>query len=249
MESNKNTLPVQNAADISGYTKIYTISQVIGIVIILAMYYWLEFYRGGFGFGAKVIFNWHPLLMTIGFIFFFANSILHYRTFRNNKKSTLKNQHAIIHGVIIILVLLAAWAAIASHIYASPPIPNFYSLHSWIGIITTLMFLCQFIGGFVSFLYPGISVQYRESLMPYHVYFGVLNFALAIGTSVLGLGEKVIFALDKEYKHLPAEAFVVNILGIVIAAYGAIVIYLVTKSQYKRIPNAESGVLLTGALE
>jgi len=55
----------------------------------------------------------------------------------------LKNQHAIIHGVIIILISLAGLASYASHIYNDPPIPNFYSLHSWLGIVTTLMFFSQ----------------------------------------------------------------------------------------------------------
>jgi len=55
----------------------------------------------------------------------------------------LKNQHAIIHGVIIILISLAGSASYASHIYNDPPIQNFYSLHSWLGIVTTLMFFSQ----------------------------------------------------------------------------------------------------------
>lgn len=47
----------------------------------------------------------------------------------------------------------------------------------------------------MSFLFPGVSVQYREVVMPYHVFFGILNFVLAILTSVLGFSEKLIFAL------------------------------------------------------
>lgn len=47
----------------------------------------------------------------------------------------------------------------------------------------------------VSFLYPGIAAAYRETVMPYHVFFGIFNFALAIATSVLGFSEKLIFAL------------------------------------------------------
>lgn len=81
------------------------------------------------------------IILTHGIFFFLA--ILHYRTFRNNRKRDLKNQHAIIHGCIIILVSLAGWAAYASHIYSDPPIPNFYSLHSWLGVLTILMFLSQ----------------------------------------------------------------------------------------------------------
>lgn len=77
----------------------------------------------------------------INTIFFLA--ILHYRTFRNLKKRDLKNHHAIIHGCVIILITLGGWSSYASHIYSDPPIPNFYSLHSWLGIITIAMFLSQ----------------------------------------------------------------------------------------------------------
>jgi len=72
-----------------------------------------------------------------------VSAILHYRTFRNGKKQHLKNQHAICNGCIIIVILLAGFAALVSHLYASPPIANFYSLHSWMGVVTVVMFLFQ----------------------------------------------------------------------------------------------------------
>jgi len=53
----------------------------------------------------------------------------------------------------------------------------------------------QFAVGFVSFLYPEVAVQYKRVIMPYHIYFGVFTFVLAIATSVLGFGEKLIFSL------------------------------------------------------
>ncbi|XP_025204829.1 cytochrome b561-like isoform X2 [Melanaphis sacchari] len=246
-EPNHNTQP----KDIShAYSSLYTICQIVGLLLVFSVFYWILNFRGGFGFSdAKIIFNWHPLLMTIGFIYLFANSILHYRTFRNYNKRDLKNHHAIIHGCVIVFVLLAGWASYASHIYSNPPIPNFYSLHSWLGIVTILMFLSQFVSGFVSFMYPGIAAQYREAVMPYHIFFGVFNFILAVVTSILGFGEKLIFTLDKEYKHFPKEGMFGNFLGLLCVFYCALVVYLVTKPEYKRKPKPEDGVLLTGALE
>ncbi|XP_050434682.1 transmembrane ascorbate-dependent reductase CYB561-like isoform X2 [Adelges cooleyi] len=249
MEGAPNRL-LHSAGNIGRYRSLCQLSQVFGIAILVMMFYWLNFYRGGFGFSeAKIIFNFHPMLMSIGFIYLFATSILHFRTFRNEKKNTLKYQHAIIHGFIIVLVLFGSWSAIASHLYASPPIPNFYSLHSWMGILTMLMFISQFVGGFVSFLFPGIAGEYRAAVLPYHVFIGVLTFGLAIATSILGVSEKTIFALDRKYKDLPTEALLSNSLGILIAIYGGLVVYLVTKPDYKRVPKPENGVLLTGSLE
>lgn len=123
----------------------------------------------------------------------------------------------------------------------------------------------------MSFLYPGIAAQYREAVMPYHIFFGIFNFILAIATSVLGLCEKLIFALyvftndkyindillitnvllnrDKEYKNFPKEGMFGNFLSLLFILYGGLAVYLVTKPEFKRAPKPEDGVLLTGALE
>lgn len=77
---------------------------------------------------------------------YYILAILHYRSFRNRNKRDLKNQHAIIHGIIIVLISIAGWASFASHLYSDPPIPNLYSLHSWLGVVTILMFLSQVSG-------------------------------------------------------------------------------------------------------
>lgn len=48
--------------------------QIIGLILIYFVYYWIVQYRGGFSFvEPKIIFNWHPLLMTIAFLYLFAN--------------------------------------------------------------------------------------------------------------------------------------------------------------------------------
>jgi len=222
------------------YTILYTIFQITGLILIYLVYYWIVNFRGGFSFTeAKIIFNWHPLLMTIAFIYLLANSILHYRSFRNNNKQILKNQHAIIHGLILILILLAGCAALISHVYASPPIPNFYSLHSWVGILTIVLFLYQFLSGLIFFLYPGISTQYKEVMAPYHVFFGIFIFMLAVTTSVLGFAEKLIFALDTQYKLFPAEALFGNFIGVLTIIYSGLVVYMATKPEFKRNPNLE----------
>lgn len=76
-------------------------------------------------------------------LFILFSAILHYRSFQNNTKRKLKNQHALIHGCILILIVVAGFAAFVSHQYAKPPIPHLYSLHSWLGVATIVMFLSQ----------------------------------------------------------------------------------------------------------
>lgn len=61
----------------------------------------------------------------------------------------------------------------------------------------------------------------------------------------------LIFGLyrDKEYKNFPKEGMFGNFLGILCVVYGGLVVYMVTKPEYKRHPKPEDGVLLTRSPE
>ncbi|CAH1721444.1 unnamed protein product [Aphis gossypii] len=226
----------------SYYTFFYIIFQVIGLLLLYSVYSWIIHFRGGFSLtNAKLIPNWHPLFMSIVLIYLFANAVLHYRSFRNTKQN-LKNQHAIFFGCIISIIMIAGLATLNSYrfrpLFTNPAIPNLYSLHSWLGIITFSMIVLQFISGFWIYLYPKVAAQYREMMMPYHVFFGISSFVLAIVSGGLGFCEKIIFSLDKGYEQLPAEGIVGNCLGLLCIFYGGLVVYMVTKPEFKRDPTA-----------
>lgn len=243
IKQNGHNIEPMNNDQIPGYLSIYTIFQLIGIFLILSVFLWLQIYRTGFGFSGTIhICNWHPLLMIITFIYLFANSILHFRNFRNTTKRKLKMQHATIHSCIVIFGILGIWTGLNSNLIANPPIPKFYSLHSWLGIITVIMFLSQFTSGFISFLYPEIGMKYKQAVMPYHIIFGILTFVLSIITSVLGFSEKIIFALNLQNEHMPTEGLFLNFVGIVLIAYGVLVVYILIKPEYKRSSKPNGGV-------
>ncbi|XP_029342001.1 uncharacterized protein LOC100169288 isoform X1 [Acyrthosiphon pisum] len=227
----------------SNYTLFYRIFQFIGLLLICSVYYWIINYRGGFSLTkAKLIPNWHPIFMTIVLIYLFANAILHYRSFRDTKRN-LKYQHAIFFGCIIIILTIAGIATLGSKrfrpLFTNPAIPNLYSLHSWLGIITMAMLLLQFASGFWIYLYPTVAAQYREIMMPYHVFFGVSSFVLAIASGGLGFCEKMIFSLYREYEQFPGEGIIGNCIGLLCIFYGVLVVYMVTKPEFKRCPAPE----------
>jgi cytochrome b-561 len=48
-------------------------AQIVGLVMVILSGTWMGSYRGGFGWDAKIVFNYHPLFMTIGMIFLYGD--------------------------------------------------------------------------------------------------------------------------------------------------------------------------------
>lgn len=122
-------------------------------------------------------------------------AILIYRGFRFTRKRALKLTHAIIHASAFFFTVIALIAAFDSHNLAKPPIPNMYSLHSWIGLGAVILFSMQYVVGFAAFLFPTFTEPIKETLMPAHVFFGTCGFVMAIGAALLGISEKAFFSM------------------------------------------------------
>lgn len=56
------------------FKAIYVLAQVFGLLLVSFVIFWIITYLGGFGWTDPAIrFNWHPVLMTIGAVYLFAN--------------------------------------------------------------------------------------------------------------------------------------------------------------------------------
>jgi len=219
--------------------------QVIGLVMVILCGVWMSAYRGGYGWAIETVFNYHPLFMTIGMIFLYADAILMYRMLRTTTKLYVKILHAIIQVAVLVFASIGLKAVFDSHNDAKPKaIPNMYSLHSWVGLSAVILFGLQWAFGFVSFLFPKLSDGLRAAYMPHHRFWGLVIFVMVIAAALMGITEKAFFSLGKEapvpYSQLPGEGVLINMFGYFIVIFGVLVTYLVTKEEYARPPDHTS---------
>ncbi|MCL4160376.1 UNVERIFIED_CONTAM: hypothetical protein GTU68_001319, partial [Idotea baltica] len=150
---------------------------VSGILTIVLLVVWLNLFRGGFAWHSnpKLEFNWHPLFMVLGLVFLYANAL-----------------------IFTIIGLQAVFDSHNLNVDAQnnpKPLPNLYSLHSWLGLSVVILFACQWAMGLITFLAPGFRSAIRSAYLPLHTFFGIAIFVGAVATSLLGLNEKAIFSV------------------------------------------------------
>ena len=230
----ETSLSVEAMAVYSGVTPrhLAPVVHVLGIAGIVLMVVWTYSFRGGYGLSGAAVFNLHPLIMFAGFIFLSSEAIVVFKI-GNGDKMYQKAMHMTAQGAALFLAIVGLLAAYKFHI--DNGIQNFYSLHSWLGLTTILLYAVQWILGFMAFWQQGVVKARRAELLPWHVFVGLAAYAAALATAELGLLEKLTF-LQKGASPLglwSSEAMLVNFIGIAIFAYGAVVVLttLVPKSR------------------
>jgi len=223
---------------------VFAIVQIPGILAIVLMAHWNYTYKGGFAWTwdkeyLGKSFNWHPLLLTIGLIYLYGNGALVYRVFPSpddSHKYKMKLVHAITMMVVFIITVVGLQAAFNSHNLKEPPIPNMYTLHSWVGLLSVILFAGQGVLGFLGFLFPKFSPSMRALLLPFHQYFGSAIFATAVAAALMGLLEKAIWSI-KEYNQKVTEAVLVNALGLTLIMFAMGVTFLLSKFEKGQRPG------------
>ncbi|XP_074279317.1 transmembrane ascorbate ferrireductase 2-like [Silene latifolia] len=204
---------------------IYTVIRLIGITVALLVLTWNIHFRGGLALisdNKALIFNVHPVLMVISLVLLNGEAMLAYKTVPGTK-SFKKLIHLVLQFLAFFLAVIGVWAAWEFH--SAKAIDHVYSLHSWLGLACLFLFTIQWAAGFTTFWYPGGSRNSRTSLLPWHVFFGVYIYALAIATSLTGILEKATFLQSSHIiSRYCTEALLVNSMGILIVVLGGFVI-------------------------
>uniref|UniRef100_A0A0K0F706 Putative cytochrome b561 (inferred by orthology to a C. elegans protein) n=1 Tax=Strongyloides venezuelensis TaxID=75913 RepID=A0A0K0F706_STRVS len=249
---NSNILSEEQSRSL--FSKILIFSQISGVLAFLSSAYWMgSFDDGGFGWSddPEKQFHYHPTFMTIGFIFLYGESIIIYRALRSEPKRITKLAHLFIHTVVLIMVLVAIKAVLDSHDYhkdaqGNPdPIPNYMSLHSWIGGTIILSYFAQYAVAFYTFFIPGARQSTRQFLMPFHQLFGLIIFIIVSVNALVGISERAAWkhtcwTKDKEFCGKQAVS---NFLGIFIICYCVSVVIILLNPRWKRRPLPEEETL------
>ncbi|XP_019195098.1 PREDICTED: probable transmembrane ascorbate ferrireductase 2 [Ipomoea nil] len=207
---------------------IFLFVRIIGFAVMALVLAWTVHYRGGLALisdNKDLIFNVHPVLMVISFVLLNGEAMLAYKTV-SGTKNYKKLVHLALQFLAFFLGLIGVWAALKFH--NDKGIDNFYSLHSWLGLACLLLFGIQWAAGFSTFWYPGGSRNSRASLLPWHVFFGVYIYALAVATCTTGILEKLTFLQTNHViSRYSTEGLLVNSMGVLIVVLCGLVILAV----------------------
>ncbi|XP_004707322.1 transmembrane ascorbate-dependent reductase CYB561 [Echinops telfairi] len=218
-----------------------TFSQLLGLTVVAMTGAWLGLYRGGIAWESALQFNVHPLCMVIGLVFLQGDALLVYRVFRNEAKRTTKVLHGLLHVSAFVIALVGVVAVFDYH--RKQGYADLYSLHSWCGILVFVLYFVQWLVGFSFFLFPGVSFSLRSRYRPQHIFFGATIFVFSVGTALLGLKEALLFKLGAKYSTFEPEGILANVLGLLLASFSVAVLYILTRTDWKRPPQAEEQAL------
>ncbi|XP_038035647.1 lysosomal membrane ascorbate-dependent ferrireductase CYB561A3 isoform X1 [Anas platyrhynchos] len=212
----------------------------LGLLCLAFVAAWCQRWRGGFAWdGSARMFNWHPVLMVAGMVVLYGAAALVYRLppAWHGPKLPWKLLHGALALTAFGLTVVGLVAVFGFH--NASKTPNMYSLHSWLGLATVLLFSCQWLAGFSAFLLPYAPPWLRALYKPVHVFFGSTILMLSVASCVSGINEKLFFSLKNgtapvPYNRLPPEAVFANTLGLLIVLFGVLVLCALAKPDWKR---------------
>ncbi|KAK3200373.1 hypothetical protein Dsin_023788 [Dipteronia sinensis] len=192
------------------------LAHLLFIAVTTLVLVWLLDKREGLAFKSDnkfKIFNLHPLFMIIGFILIGGEAIMAYNTV-GGTRTTQRTVHWVLHLIALISGGLGIFAVFKFQNELG--IPDMYTLHSWLGIITISLYALQWILGFFSYVFPGAEMGTRASYLPWHTFLGIVILFLAICTAEMGLVQKFLQLVLFQNQ----EALIVNFTGLLILLFG-----------------------------
>nr|GEV09555.1 probable transmembrane ascorbate ferrireductase 4 [Tanacetum cinerariifolium] len=210
---------------------------VIILVLTWALYFTTSFIPRTLSQRDLIYSVLHPLLMVIGFILISGEAILVHRWLPGSRQSK-KRVHLWLQGVALASGIFGIWTKFQGQ---DGVVANFYSLHSWMGLLCVSLFGAQWLMGFLSFWHRGEVRMTRIRVLPWHVFLGLYTYGLAVVTAETGLLEKLTFLQTKGVVlKRCSESMIVNGLGLGLAMLcGLVILTAVSPKQYQSIPTTK----------
>ncbi|KAK3144146.1 hypothetical protein QOZ80_4AG0309330 [Eleusine coracana subsp. coracana] len=205
-------------------------AHVLGAVAAVLVLLWCICFRGGLALeheDKNLIFNIHPVITLIGFVILGSEGIPNLGPRHRQADAHHPPRDRDCSWCLRHLLRLQVWD------------DNLYSLHSWFGMTTIVLYAIQWVFGFVNFFFPGASPGVRRAALPWHVLLGIFVYVLALVTTELGFLEKLTFLeVFVDLNKYGVEAFLVNITGLVVMLLGAsVIVASVTPAHGKERPR------------
>lgn len=152
--------------------------------------------------------------------------------------------HLTLHCLTILFTVVSLRAVFNSHNYHKDaennlaPIPNLYSLHSWLGLTVVIVYCLQFLVGFTTFFFPGFSREIRQFILPFHQIAGVIIFLCVAGVALAGISERAAWKHTCWTKNgeFCSQQAMSNFFGVFIIGFVSTIIMLVINPRWKRLP-------------
>ncbi|GMN38835.1 hypothetical protein TIFTF001_008073 [Ficus carica] len=212
-------------------------ARVAGIFVATLVVFWALSFKSSFllhtASQEDLIYSaLHPLLMVIGFILVSGEAILVHRWWPGSK-SLKKSVHLCLQGVALGCGIFGIWTRFQGE---NGVVANFYSLHSWMGLMCMSLFGFQWMMGFLSFWHRGAVRRARTRVLPWHIFVGLYTYGLAVATAETGLLEKLTFLqTNRNLSKRSPESMLVNGLGLGLALLGGIVILAAISPKYQAL--------------
>ena len=197
-------------------------SHALSLISIGTVLHWTRQLGGFASLGSsgqtKLVFNWHPLLMTTAFFFMTVASLSFRFSFCGylwSDRSMIKLVHGSAWLVAALCATVALIAVVRSHNdKASGYIANLYSLHSWIGVAVIFFYVVQFLVAFFSFGWTlhCVTPSIKATILRIHKFLGPALYLSTAATILLGIQEKEGF-VGCSYKVDEADLFPVRHFG------------------------------------
>lgn len=193
-------------------------------------------YHNGFAWdGGEKEFNIHGVFMIIGLVFCYANAAISSYVFSERSPTAVHY----LHGLNLFATsLFTIFGMVATG--QKGQISRESGFHTWLGIITLLLFSVQTIVGFIG-LFPKCGYFVRKRYLKFQVWIALTVFILTIATCLLGFAERVVTGSSQtnnthSFMNLQILA---NIHSLILVLFGLLVTSVLFHPLYRYVQEEE----------